>query len=309
MTRIVLGYSGGLATTVAIPWLATTCRAEVVAVTIDLGDGQELEAIRDRALAAGAVRAHVLDVRDVFAREYVVPALRAGALSDASMLSALASPLVAKTLLEIAGIEQATGVAHGAAGSGEARLACTFAALGPSMAVFAPARDWSMTPGAQVEYARAHNVLWTDAPAAAPHQCPDEPAYVDVRIERGIPSAINHIEMPFGDLVSTLATIATAHGVGSPPAVMLHAAHAELQRVTASPDVDRVAAIVCQEYAALITAGQWFAPLRRALDAFVAAAQEEVTGVVSMKLYKGVLETTAVPQAARPKTLPLVAVR
>ena len=72
MTRIVLGYSGGLATTVAIPWLAKTCRAEVVAVTIDLGDGQELEAIRDRALAAGAVRAHVLDVRDAFAREYMV---------------------------------------------------------------------------------------------------------------------------------------------------------------------------------------------------------------------------------------------
>src|SRR3954470_1930874 len=128
MTRIVLGYSGGLAATVAIPWLAATRRAGGVAVTPDLGPGGELEAVRDRALAAGAVRAHVLDVRDAFARDFLTPALRAGALLDSATVAALAAPMIAKSLAEISAIEQAAIVAHAATSIGESRLSAAVSA-------------------------------------------------------------------------------------------------------------------------------------------------------------------------------------
>ena len=181
------------------------------------------------------------------------------------------------------------------------------------MPVVSPARDWSMAAPAQIEYARRHNVLGAgeEGPVAvkAPADCPDEPAIVDVRIDRGVPIAVNHVEMPFRDLVTTLATIATAHGVADPPAVVLQVAHNALQRLATTPDVDRFARVVGREYADIIDAGLWFTPLRRALDKFVAAAQDVVTGVVRMKLYKGVFETTANPEPAPPKPLPLVAIR
>jgi argininosuccinate synthase len=315
MKRIVLGYNGGLATTVAIPWLAETHRADVVALTIDLGQGVELEAIRDRALAAGAVRAHVLDVSGPFAREYVAPALRAGALQDRSTVAALARPMIAKTLIEIAAIEQAAAVAHGASSAaGSRNLAAAFAALSPGTPVIAPARDWGMAPAEQVEYASRRNVLCADA--ATPHERPmpkaaagrpHEPASVDIRFVSGVPTAINSIEMPLADLVATLATIASAHGVVE-PLVTLQTAHDALQRLTLGDELDRFARIAGREYEAIISAGRWFSPLRGALDAFVTAAQESVTGVVRMKLSEGTVETTALRER-RPKSLPLVAVR
>ena len=159
MKRIVLGYSGGLATTVAIPWLAEKHGAEVVAVTLDLGQGGELEAIRDRALAAGAVRAHVLDVRDGFGREYVTPSLLAGALSRSSTIAALETPLIAKTLVEILAIEQASAVAHCAGASGSRALANALGVLSPATTIVTPATDWHMTPDEQIEYAARHNAV------------------------------------------------------------------------------------------------------------------------------------------------------
>lgn len=314
MKRIVLGYSGSLATTVAIPWLAEAHTAEVVAVTLDLGHGEELEAIRDRALAAGAVRAHVLDVRDAFAGDFLAPALRAGALRESAMLGALAHPLIAKTLVEIAAIEQTGLVAHGASAGGERRLAAALSALGPGLLVVAPACEWSMIPTEQVEYARLRNVLCETTPqverAAKPAaECPDEAAYVDVRFDRGIPAALNHIDMPLADLVPTLSTIAGAHGVVAPAVVILQAAHDDLQRLIVPPDVDRFARTVCGEYEGIIDSGGWFGPLRRTLDAFIASAQETVTGVVRLKLFKGVVESAARQDAPAPKPWPLVAVR
>src|SRR3990167_2956813 len=158
MQRIVLAYSGGLDTSVAIPWLAEKYGAEIVAVTIDLGQGTELAEMRDRALAAGAVRAHVLDVREEFARGYVLPALQADAIYEDRypMGTALGRPLIARKLVEIAAIEQAGAIAHGCTGKGndQVRLDITARALNPAIIVIAPARDWGMTRSEQIEYAR-----------------------------------------------------------------------------------------------------------------------------------------------------------
>ena len=118
MDRIVLAYSGGLDTSVAIPWLKEHYGAEIIAVTMDLGQGKELESVRDRALAAGAVRAHVLDLREEFARGYILPALKADALYEDRypLATALGRPLIAQKLVEIADIERAACVAHGCTG-------------------------------------------------------------------------------------------------------------------------------------------------------------------------------------------------
>ncbi|HWF86910.1 MAG TPA: argininosuccinate synthase domain-containing protein, partial [Vicinamibacterales bacterium] len=142
MERIILAYSGGLDTSVAIPWLRDAYRAEVIAVTVDLGQGPDLEAVRDRALAAGAVRAHVLDLREDLARDFMLPALRADAICEdrCPLGTALGRPLIAHALMKIAGIERATIVAHGGAvrGHDRARLDVALQALDPTLRVLAP---------------------------------------------------------------------------------------------------------------------------------------------------------------------------
>jgi argininosuccinate synthase len=344
MERIVLAYSGGLDTSVAIPWLKEKYNAEIIAVTMDLGQGKELEAVRDRALTTGAVRAHVLDVRDEFARDYVVPALKAHAMYEDRypMATSLGRPLIAQKLVEIAEIEQATAIAHGCTGKGndQVRLDVTARALNPKIKVIAPARDWGMTRPEEIEYARKHHVPvpatvespystdsnlwgrsiecgvledpWTEPPeeiytlTKAPGECPDEPAYVEVAFERGTPTAINGVAMPIVDLISSLGTIAGAHGVGridmvenrlvgiksreiyeAPAAVVLHAAHTELQKLVTTRDLDRFSRTVSLQYADIVYNGLWFTPLREALDAFVEKVQERVTGVIRLKLFKG----------------------
>jgi argininosuccinate synthase len=162
MERIVLAYSGGLDTSVAIPWLAETLGAEVVAVTLDVGQGSELNQVRERALAAGAVRAHVLDVCDEFARGFVLPALQAGALYEGQypLAAALARPLMAQKLVELAAMEGATAIAHGSTGkgNGQARLDLAVRALNPSLRILAPARGWGMTRAQEIAYADARGI-------------------------------------------------------------------------------------------------------------------------------------------------------
>jgi argininosuccinate synthase len=256
--RVVLAYSGGLNSTVVSPWLATASEkvgldrapVDVVTISLDVGQGGELEEVRDRALATGAVRAHVLDVRDEFARDYITRALKADALADdrAPMGPALAAPLIAKKLVEIAGIEQAVTVAHGASDRvAAARFEAAVRALNPNLTVLAPARDWNLTRLEAIEYANIRNITipvtvemphssdanaWgrsvaadaTDAwdeppedlyaltmPASA---CPSEPAYVEVAFERGVPVAVNGVSMPLIDIIGTVGMIAGSHGVG-----------------------------------------------------------------------------------------------
>ena len=344
MERIVLAYSGGLDTSVAIPWLAEKYHAEIIAVTMDLGQGKELEAVRDRALATGAVRAHVLDLREEFVRDYIVRSLKADAIYEDRypMATSLGRPLIAQKLVEIAEIEQATAVAHGCTGKGndQVRLDVTTRALNPKLKVIAPARDWGMTRPQEIEYARQRHVPvpatvespystdsnlwgrsiecgvledpWQEPPeeiytlTKSPAECPDEPAYVDVAFERGVPIGINGVAMPLIDLIGSLGTIAGAHGVGridmvenrlvgiksreiyeAPAAVVLHAAHKELQKLVTARDLDRMARQISLRYADVIYDGLWFTPLREALDGFVEKVQERVTGIVRLKLFKG----------------------
>jgi argininosuccinate synthase len=338
--RIVLACSGGLNSTVAIPWLAAADRvdpADVVTVSLDLGQGGELEEVRDRALAAGALRAHVLDERDGFARDFIARALRADAVADdrAPIGPALAVPLIASRLAEIAAIEQATVVAHGAADHvAAARFETTIRALNPSLTVLAPARDWNLTRIEAIAYANGHKLV-TAATADMPHSadanawgrlvaardidswhepaeelfaltiaastCPNEPAYLDVSFERGIPTAVNGVTMPFIDIIGTVGMIAGSHGVGrfdiaasrareigeAPAAAVLHLAHAELQKLVTPKEAARFSRTVSREYADIIERGAWFSPLREALDAYVDRMQERVTGAIRMKLFKG----------------------
>jgi argininosuccinate synthase len=333
MTRVVLAYSGDVDTSAGIGWLKAAHDAEVVAVTLDLGQGGDLEAVRDRALALGAARAHVLDLREEFARGYILPALRADAFYEdrCPLEAALAWPLVARKLAEIARIEHAASVAHGGTSpAGEpSALNVTIRAAGPGLDVIALPR----TEDSQVLSVNAN--LWgrsvdcsgIDDPWGEPPEhlyaltktgadCPNEPAYVELTFEQGAPVAINGVTMPLVDLIVSLRTIAGAHGVGrldlvetgpggrrrkvyeAPAAVVLHAAHRELTKLASSRDLDRFSRQVRVHYGDLICHGLWFTPFREALDAFVDKVQERVTGEVRLKLFKSACRTAGRKPAA-----------
>jgi len=320
VTRIVLAFTRGLDTSVAIPWLREHHQAEVVTVTLDLEQGRVLEEVRDRALAAGAVRAHVLDVREEFAANFIVRALKADAVYEDRypMATSLGRPLIAKKLVEVADIEQASTVAHCGTGNDQIRLEVGVRALNPSLAVLAvpPAAPSTQSVdanlwGRAIQYGDLKDP-WTEAReeiytvTKAPSDCPDEAAYVEISFEHGVPVAINGVSMPILELIGNLGIIAGAHGVGridmvenrlagvkareiyeAPAAVVLHAAHKELQKMVVTTDVDRFSRAVSLQYADTIYNGLWFAPLRDALDAFIDKVQERVTGVIRMKLFKG----------------------
>lgn len=211
--RIVLGYSGGLASSVAICRLATEHEADIITLTLDLGQSHGLDEVRARALALGAVRAHVLDVRGEFAREYVLPALQAGMLRDShrDVTMWLAAPLIAKKLADIGEIENTT-----------------FLALGT---------DLGMTVQEQQAYARAHNISVAGTPPArrvkAPAASPETPAHVDISFSEGLPTSINGIPMHVAELLDSLTTIAGEHGIGSldglymPAAIVMNAAYTD----------------------------------------------------------------------------------
>lgn len=244
MTRIVLAYSGGFASSVAIPWLAERYGAEVVTLTLDLGQERELAAVRERALSLGAVRAHVIDAREELVRDFVRPALHAGAFADGGAAPTdIARPLIAQRLIEMARMESATAVAHaGEAGSaGEAALHEIVTSLAGTTLVIAPAREWQMSSSELLAFARARNIhvppaaalcadanVWgrvvyaDEAPipeeaftlTRAADEGPDTPAVVDVQFVEGTPVSANGVEMPFMELIESLETIAGAHGVG-----------------------------------------------------------------------------------------------
>jgi argininosuccinate synthase len=342
--RIVLAYSGGLNTSVAVGWLRDRYGADVVGVAMDLGQGRELDDIRERALAVGCLRAHVLDLREEFARDHVLPALQAGALYEHRypMATSLGRPLLARHLVAVAEMEGADAVAHGCTGKGndQVRFEVSARALRPGIQVIAPAREWGMTRAEVIARAKALGLPvplaamgphgtdvnlwgrsiqcgvledpWIEPPedvyglTRSPLSCPDLPAYVEIRFERGVPVAVNDVAMPLLEVIGSLETIAGAHGVGrldmvenrvvgiktrevyeAPAAVVLHAAHRDLQALVVDRDLDRLAHQLSTQYADLVYNGLWFTPMREALDAFVRQVQERVTGTVRVKLFKG----------------------
>jgi argininosuccinate synthase len=295
--RIVMPYSGEPGALGAVPVLGAKYGAEVVAVALDAGQGKELEAVRDRALDAGAVRAHVLDVRDEFTRGYILPALRAGALhrDGHSAVPALERSLIAAKLLEVVRIEQSSVIAHGWVGEDRTAFERAMHTLDPALRVLAPARAWADRE-AQLPVRTARDPRL-------------EPASIDLAFSRGVPTALNGIEMPLADLVANLGTIASAHGI---PAAggrdaqahrTLQAGLSAARSFRASADVVRFFESVSREYAELIDDGRWFSPLRNALDAFVAAALEPVSALVRIRLFEGELQATAEELPAKPLAL------
>ncbi len=342
--RIVLAYSGGLQSTVALSWLIDRHDAEVVTVTVDLGQSADLVGARDRALAAGAVRSHVIDGREDFMRDVVVPTLKADGLSDARypMATGMGRPVIAAKLAEFAGIEDAAIVAHGGVGRDRARLEALVRGRDGTLIVVACAAEHGFTRQQAIDYAaqrpgaspveddersRTDANLWgittgrrADDPAhEVPEaiftrtrpvaQCPDQPADVAVAFERGVPAGINGVKMSMVELVESLSTIAGEHGVGrldrikcrpdgtrvravyeAPAAVVLHRAHLELTRFVSPGPLNAFSRTVSAVYADLIGRGEWFSPLRSALDAFVDRANEPATGVIRLRLFKGSCE-------------------
>ncbi|MEO6214007.1 MAG: argininosuccinate synthase domain-containing protein [Vicinamibacterales bacterium] len=338
MNRIVLAYSGGVVTSVAIPWLASAYDADIVTVTLDLGQGLELAPVRERALAAGAIRAHVIDARDEFVRDYILPALQSGALPPGrSMGTELSRPLIARRLVDMARMENASKVAHGCLCTDEdrARLDASIAALDPSLEILAPACAWNMSPDQVVEYARDRRIpvappgphdnvdanVWGRSICGsaagrpytltrAPEEGPDEPAFMDIEFERGVPVRTNGLEMPMIELIESLETIAGTHGVGrfpvrpnasgtgdvlseSPAAVVLSTAHAALARRIGDAELKGMRDGLSSAYTRLIDSGEWFSPTREAIDGFARALAQRVTGSVRLRLLKGMCEVVS----------------
>jgi argininosuccinate synthase len=296
MNRIVLAYSGSANTTVAIPWLAERYGVEVVTVTVGLDPRPGLEATRDRALAAGARRAHVIDGSDEFARDFIVPVLRAGAVTPESdvLIAGLARPLIAKHLVHIAKLEDADAVAHGSVRELAHCFESLIGDLDPSLIVLSPVCDWTFSASELGAYACAHRlsigpVDASTTPVRPASSAPDYPANVEVAFEEGVPVALNGVELPLVELLSSVETIAGAHGVGrpAPAAALLHEAHRALQSCVTPPDLDRSARERGTDYAGLVAAGGWYSAARQDDDAFVASVQKHVTGTALLKLFKG----------------------
>ena len=353
--KIVLAYSGGLDTTVAVPWLQEKYDADIITLTVDLGM-VDLESIRQRALSIGAVQALTVDGKDTLVNEFLFPSLQAGTIYEEQypLATALGRPLIARYLVEAAREHDAYAIAHGCTGKGndQVRLEVGIAALGPEIKVIAPIRDWGMSREDEIEYGQARNLpidanrsrfstdenLWgrsveageLEDPWLEPPEdayewtspvagAPDEPAYVEIHFECGVPTAVDGETMAGTDLISHLNTLAGIHGVGRidhvenrlvgiksreiyecPAATVLHAAHASLEAMTLTKDQARTKARIAQEYADVIYNGLWFTAHRTDLNAYVQSTQRFVTGDIRARLHKG---TCTVVGRQAPKAL------
>jgi argininosuccinate synthase len=341
--KVVLAYSGGLDTSVCVKWLEQQ-GATPYALYLDLGQGEPATDVKAKALKIGAADAFVRDAKAEFCEEYVAPAIKANALYGGKypLFTALGRPLIAKKLVEAAREVGATHIAHGSTGKGndQVRFDVTTASIAPDLTVVAPVRDWNMSRPEEMEYAEQHGIpvpTTKDSPysvdeniwgrsieagpledpdheptrdvfelTAAPEEAPDEPRYVEIGFEGGLPTSLDGQEMALVELIAALNEVVGAHGVGrvdmiedrlvgiksreiyeAPAALAIIQAHRELESMTLTKDVLRFKATVEQRYAELTYDGLWFTPLKAALDAFVNETQKTVTGVVRLKLYKG----------------------
>ena len=340
--KIVLAYSGGLDTTVAVPWLQEKYDADIITLTIDLGM-VDLESIRQRALSIGAVEALTVDGRDTLVNEFLFPSLQAGTVYEEQypLATALGRPLIARYLVDAAREHDAFAIAHGCTGKGndQVRLEVGIAALGPDIDVIAPIRDWGMRRDDEIEYGQARNLpinanrsrfstdenLWgrsveageLEDPWMEPPEdaydwtspvasTPDEPAYIEIHFECGVPKAVDGESMAGTDLINHLNTLAGAHGIGRidhvenrlvgiksreiyecPAATLLHTAHTALEAMTLTKDQARTKARIALEYADVIYNGLWFTAHRADLNAYVQSTQRFVTGDIRVRLHKG----------------------
>lgn len=344
--KVVLAYSGGLDTSVCLKWLQVEKGFDVIAVCGNVGqDESDLAAIKQKALDMGAIASFAVDMREEYANDFLTCALAANGLYENAypLLSALSRPLLSQHLVAVAHRYGARYVAHGCTGKGndQVRFETSIKALDPALEIVAPVREWNLhSREDEIDWAREHGVPvaatkkspysiddnlwgraiecgaledpWCEPPAdiwtltADPAAAPDEPAYVEIAFEQGVPCALDGQAMPFVSIVKKLNELAGAHGCGRldmvenrlvgvksrecyevPAAQTLIAAHKALETLCLDGATQHYKLGVEQQWATAVYQGLWFSPLKQALDAFCAETQRFVTGTVRMKLFKG----------------------
>ena len=349
--KVVLAYSGGLDTSIIIPWLKENYSYDVIAMVGDVGQGDDLEAVVAKAYATGASHVIVEDLREEFLTGYVFPALKAGAVYEHKYLlgTSLARPLIAKRQVEVALREGATAVAHGCTGKGndQVRFELTYQALAPELKVIAPWREWDLKSREDcLDYAEQHGIpvsasrekihsrdrnLWhvsheggeledaANAPfdstwqlTKSPQEAPDREELVEIGFEGGVPVSVNGLSMDPVSLLELLNEIGGRNAIGridlvenrfvgiksrgcyeTPGGTLLLTAHRELEALCLDRDLMHFKQHIALKYAELVYFGLWFTPLRESLDAFVATTQKEVTGTITLSLYKGNISVTS----------------
>ncbi len=342
--KVVLAYSGGLDTSVILKWLINTYGCEVITMTANLGQPEDLSGVEEKAYKTGASKAYILDLREEMAKDFYFPMLRAAASYENKYLlgTAIARPLITKALVEIAHKEGCDAISHGATGKGNDQVRFEFSAtaLDPSIKVIAPWREWDlMSRTALNDYAEANgipissgakrysmdaNMLHTsfegselEDPGLPPDPCchercvpveeaPDKAELIIVDFHKGNPVALNGKTMSPYEIVHELAVIGGRNGIGrsdivenryvgmkcrgvyeNPAGTILHILHQDLEGLCMDPNVLSIRNQLAVRYAEAVYNGYWYSPEREAMQVFMDKAQENVTGSVTARLYKG----------------------
>lgn len=343
--KVVLAYSGGLDTSIIIPWLKENYGCEVVAVAADVGQGTELDGLEEKAIKTGASKLYIEDLNKEFVEDFIWPTLKAGAKYENYLLgTSFARPPIAKRLVEIAKKEGADAIAHGCTGKGndQVRFELTIKALAPEMEIIAPWRIWDIkSRDEEIDYAEKRKIplkitretnyskdknLWhlshegmdLEDPAnepmydkilelgVSPEKAPDKATYITLTFEKGIPVALDGEKLDGVSMIAKLNKLGGENGIGlldivenrlvgmksrgvyeTPGGTILYHAHDALEMLTLDKETSHYKALVAQKYGEIVYNGQWYTPLREAIDAFVDKTQETVTGEVKLKLYKG----------------------
>ena len=347
---VVLLYSGGLDTSIMVKYIQEEYSADVVTLTLDLGQpGVDLEATKKKALDIGAEEAFVLDVKKEFSEEFIAKSIKANGLyqGEYPLSTAIARYLVCEKAVEIADKVDADAIAHGATGKGndQVRFESGILSLDPDIKLLAPVREWSMTRDKELEYAEEHDIpveasedspystdenLWGKSSECGPledpsneppedvfefvnypENAPEEPEYIEVEFQSGVPKALNGEELPLHELIEKLNSLAGKHGVWiidmmeyrvvglksrevyeCPAAVTLIEAHQELEKFVSTKHENQFKESVDQKWAEYAYNGLWFDPVMDHLDEFIDSMNEKVTGKVELKLYKGSVQVT-----------------
>ena len=353
--KIVLAYSGGLDTSIIIPWLKENYNnPEIIAVAGDVGQNDELEGLEEKAIKTGASKLYIADCTDEMVDDVIIPSMMMGATYEGYLLgTAFARPIIAKHLVEIAKAENADAICHGCTGKGndQIRFELTIKRFAPEMTIIAPWREWDIKGrDEEIDYAEAHNVplkinretnyskdknLWHlshegldledpanepqyDKPGflemgISPFKAPEEPTYVTIDFEKGVPVAVDGEKMKGSDIIRKLNKLGGENGIGlldivenrmtgmkdrgvyeTPGGTILYRAHEILEQITVDKDTMHMKRKLAVDFADLIYNGKWFTPLREALTAFAVETQKYVTGQVKLKLYKGNIITSSV---------------
>ena len=343
--KVVLAYSGGLDTSIILKWLIETYGCEVIAFAADLGQGQELNGLNEKALKTGASKIYIEDLREEFVRDYIFPMLRANAIYEGTYMlgTSIARPLIAKRQIEIARQEGADAVSHGSTGKGndQVRFELTYLALSPHIKIIAPWRIWDFNSrNALIDYAKKHGIPvpvsqekpyssdrnlfhisfeggiledpWSEPKedmfllSVSPEKAPDKPTYIEIGYVNGDPVSLDGKEMSPATLLDNLNRLGGANGIGridivenryvgmksrgvyeTPGGTILHSAHRAMESITMDREVMHFKDSLVTRYAELVYYGYWFAPEREVLQGTVDATQNNVTGSVRLKLYKG----------------------